>query len=121
MVSKGIAALFLSLAVAPATAAEGPFDGDWYWICDGPEEFRGKTVISDGKILVDQIDCTILQIEKVGGEGQVWKTRNSCIEDGETWVEEVIFGMEQDVDGNVVQLIEISMTDGYVLSYRRCD
>ena len=117
---QGIATALLSLALVTPAAA-GPLDGHWYWKCDGPDDERGLTVIANGKIVVDQMECAILQIEKVGGEGQVWKTRNTCIEGDEAWVEDVIFGFERDIDGNVIQLVEIGMNDGYVLSYRQCN
>ena len=120
LVRMAVAAM-VGIAVTGPAIAQGPFDGDWYWQCEGTPEERGLTVVGDGKIVVDNIDCTILDIERIGGEGQVWRTRNACTEGDEEWVEEVLFGIERDVDGTVIQLVEVGMDDGYVLSYRTCD
>lgn len=107
------------LATAPALA-DNPFDGIWFAECEG--DLAGdETVIGDGRIVAYGIECEILDVERIGGEGQVWRTINSCSEDEETWTEEVLFGLETDVDGKILHLVEVGMDDGYVLTYVTCE
>jgi hypothetical protein len=106
--------------IATPTLAETPFDGTWFAECEG-DLANDKTVIGDGRIRAYEIDCEILEVTRIGGEGQVWRTRNSCVEGEEKWTEEVLFGIESDVDGKVLHLVEVGMDEGYVLTYVKCD
>jgi hypothetical protein len=109
-----------ALAIGAGPAAAAPIDGIWYAECEG--DLAGdKTIIGDGRILAYNTDCRILKITRIGGEGQVWRTINSCVEDDETWIEEVLFGLESDVDGKILHLVEVGMDEGYVLTYVKCD
>lgn len=108
----------LTLGAGAATAE--PFDGTWYAECEG--DLAGdKTIIGDGRIRAYDTSCEILKMTRIGGEGQVWRTINSCREKEETWVEEVLFGLETDVDGKILHLVEVGLDDGYVLTYVKCD
>ncbi|MEP0324865.1 hypothetical protein [Bauldia litoralis] len=119
---KSIAATLACLA-AIATPALGatPLDGAWYFECgaDIPDT-DNKTVIADDRIVTGDVICDIKEVKRIGGEGQVWRLTNSCIEKGEAWIEDVIFGFEVDYDGKVLRLVEIGMDDGYALTYLAC-
>ncbi len=115
------AALVLLVAGAGPSLAATPIDGTWYFECN-PDipDVDNTTVIGDGRIVSGGLACDILEITRIGGEGQAWRLRDACVEEDERWIEDVIFGLEVDIDGKVKHLVEIGMIDGYVVTYVTC-
>ncbi|MCB1487982.1 MAG: hypothetical protein KDJ88_11065 [Bauldia sp.] len=120
MRSLAAAVVTLVAGAGPALAAT-PIDGTWYFECnpDIPDA-ENTTVIGDDKIVSGTLVCDIMNINRIGGEGQVWRLSNSCVEQDERWIEDVIFGLEVDIDGKVLHLVEVGMNEGYVVTYLTC-
>ena len=52
---------------------------------------------------------------------QAWNLKISCAGEGEEWKRDVLLALELGNEGEPLQLIEVDLTDGYVVVRKRCD
>lgn len=110
----------LLLCMTSAIAA-APFDGKWghdQATCDADE---GDTVtVANGQITYYESQCDIGPINPIGDSNSAWRAELTCSGEGETWVDDTIFAIDRGNGEEVLQLIEINMTDGSVVARKPC-
>jgi len=112
-------ALFVSAGVASAQ-----LDGRWGLFtesCTAPDSTEIMRIdTAEGVVGFYESACDIAGLASIGEFG-AWKATLTCSGEGETWTDNVVFGVFEPWDGSPERLARIDMNDGFTAIYFRCE
>lgn len=121
---KRIVLALIGLVVGCAAAIAETADGIWALSVANCTEISSPSVmtVNTQKALVSfyESECAIISSEAIGDQGLAWRVGLSCSGEGETWIRDTIYALDLPFDGGPERLVEIDMTDGFVIGRYRC-
>jgi hypothetical protein len=122
-----LAPTVVMLAAMTPALAHGPLDGEWAMdLADcAPSETPTDIVpmLIDGTVIdFYESRCMLTDVEEVGWMGTMWRSKMSCVGEGEEWdAGEMIFALEGIVDGVARRLVQVDLTSGHVTVHENCN
>ncbi|MCW5715607.1 MAG: hypothetical protein KIT43_13940 [Bauldia sp.] len=110
---------------ASGIASAATLDGRWSYIAA-----ECAAEISDAILVIDTVagtmrywesECTLTMLQPFGTFETAWRVQMGCTGEGEFWDRDAIFAIDVPADGDgTPRLIEIDLTDGYVVTRAWC-
>lgn len=115
----------IGFLAATGIASAETLDGRWALYAEGcGEQFNDGILVIDtaaGTLRYWESECTLTALTPIGVGEAAWRTTMSCAGEGETWQRDAILAIDVPLDGvGTARLVEIDITDGYVVSHVRC-